>query len=267
MRSDSARLPEVSLSRHGDPAQAGVVCASLPLAPLREAWQADGRLAAGLPSWLCADEMGLLAQFPVQKRQLEWLAGRLAAKQALNHYRNWLEAAVPHPVDMAIRRQPDGRPFVDERTYLSISHSRCQAVAAVANCPVGVDVESFDALQAGSIADLLAEQEVAAVATGQGCDRSQARTLIWCLKEALFKACGQRAFVPFARAIQIQGWPQGQAPHWRIDSRAAGMAWDAEAAPACGHWRVETAWTETSAQVLVYRQGWPGADPIKRAEE
>ncbi|QDQ25953.1 4'-phosphopantetheinyl transferase superfamily protein [Chitinimonas arctica] len=264
MRSDPAWLSTVALQSHRDPAGNAVVCAGLELTGLRDAWRSDACVTAGLSGWLAADELRQFARFPVQKRQLEWLAGRLAAKQALNHYRLlWDAAAEPDWPAAAILRQDDGRPYVaDAHTYLSISHNRSQAVAAVSNCPVGIDVESFGALQLGSVADLLGEAEVAAVRLGQGCDASQARTLIWCLKEALFKACGRRAFVPFARAVRLQSWPAGQAPCWAVegDSREIARCDAATPTPACRNWQVQLSSSASSAQVLVYRKDRPEVD-------
>lgn len=185
-------------------------------------------------------------QLPVRKRQIEWLAGRLAAKHALQTL-----IGLPHwPRESTVRYDAAGRPSFGIAA-LSISHSRGEAVAVSAHAPVGVDTETFDAVQADSISMLVGADEVSSVRRGWGCDTQAARTLLWCLKEALFKAAGDGAFAPFASALRIMDWqPTRSQPVW---------TWCRSTAPAhCHSWPNLIPWaamaelTADAARVVVH---------------
>ena len=192
-------------------------------------------------------EQQRFARLPVRKRQIEWLAGRLAAKHALQRL-----VGIPHwPRQFSVSSDAAGRPSFDI-ARLSISHSRREAVAVAAHGPVGIDTETFDAVRADSLSLLLGPEEVLSVRHDWGCDAQVARTLLWCLKEALFKAAGGGAFVPFAMALRVRGWPPAAAqPVWRWQGALAGL--QAPAPPVLAHWRADASFTEHAARVLVSR--------------
>lgn len=181
-------------------------------------------------------------QLPVLKRRVEWLAGRIAARHALQRLTgaDWLSHGAQ------VRRASTGRPAFDG-AMLSISHSRRDAMAAVAHGPVGVDTETFDALRADSLSAVIRPWEVDGLCRGLGCDARVGRTLVWCLKEALFKAAGFGGFVPFAEALQVLGWqPQQAQPVWRWAPGPPQQRW-----PALGDWQTHYGVTDDSAWVLV----------------
>lgn len=193
------------------PAPLGVACASVTLDQVAAGVPNDGPPDAPLAAMLSDEERMRFGQLRIRKRRIEWLAGRIAAKHALQRLGGGLAR------DATVRLGADGRPAVHAHR-LSISHSRRDAMAAAARMPVGVDTETFDAMRADSLGALIRPSEAQALRRDLGCDPQVARTLAWCLKEALFKATGSGAFAPFAAALQLLGWSAGLArPSWRWD--------------------------------------------------
>lgn len=218
----------------------GIACTVLALSEVAERLPADPQRST-LMQWLSAVEQRRFAELTVRKRRVEWLAGRLAAKhalQALTFEEHW-------PLQASVFNDAAGRPAFEGAT-VSISHSRHEAVAAVARVPLGVDTECYDALGADSLAMVLRREEVLAVQADWRCDPRVARTLLWCLKEALFKAAGSGAFMPFATALQVQGWPLGvRQPHWTWQPATAMPPLHLE------RWCADAALTAWGARVLV----------------
>lgn len=225
------------------PSPPGVACVSVPIADVAMGTPCDGPPAAMLAAMLSDEERLRYAQLPIRKRRIEWLAGRIAAKHALQR----LTGAAHLPHDATVRRAPCGRPAFDTAT-LSISHSGREAMAAAAYVPVGVDTETFDALGATSLDLVVRPWEAHGVSRGLGCDFRAARTLVWCLKEALFKAAGSGGFVRFGVALQVLSWQPGQQrPVWRWDPPESQPAWPTLAAwQACFGWHHDAAWVLVS---------------------
>ncbi|MBI3898682.1 MAG: 4'-phosphopantetheinyl transferase superfamily protein [Gammaproteobacteria bacterium] len=238
----SVLLPEIAITEWSEPS-ASIVCATIDLEKFRRDWFIDERLPPLLIESLTVDEIHQFERFPIQKRRLEWLAGRLAAKYALRHFRGGSSALSA----TTIRRQQNGRPFIDDQTYLSISHCRRYAVAAIGNVPLGIDTELCAAVRAQSLSELVLATEVAAVMTTRQCDNQQARTLIWSLKEALYKACGEGSFAAFAQNIFLTDWQEPVSPRWQCH--------EANALADPRHWCVQSRLTDAGVNVLVYRSG------------
>ncbi len=153
-----------------------------------------GNLA--LEDELCAEELDVLNSLTQPKRRTEWLAGRLAAKTALQLI------ALPQAArnrELHIGSSNDGKPFVVQSNDLplnpcpqvSISHSGAVAIASASiGSPIGVDVERIDP----SIIDLKDEftcdEEVARWVAREHDDTIHALTAIWAVKEACRKALG-----------------------------------------------------------------------------
>jgi phosphopantetheinyl transferase len=224
----------------------GVACASIPLAQVAEGVPAEGPPAQPLAALLSDEEQRRFGELRFRKRRIEWLAGRVAAKFALQR----LAGAAALPREAVVRSGAEGRPALDG-AQISISHSRRDAIAAVAHVPVGVDTETFDALAAVSLDALVRPAEADSLRRDLGCDRTAARTLTWCLKEALFKVVGGGAFTPFATALQVVGWePAQERPllRWAPEQEPAGAV-----RPQLAQWRARFGLGSDSAWVLV----WP----------
>jgi phosphopantetheinyl transferase (holo-ACP synthase) len=152
-------------------------------------------------------ELERFALFTSPKRKLEWLGGRIAAKQAAMSMICLSEGEpAPHWLGLEVVADPEGRPFihaVDEPDRIlpdiSISHSRGLAVAmAAGEGRCGIDIQAvtptvtrvrarFAGAAELTILDALAE------------DHSQAArlTLLWAAKEALKKAIGTKRLPGF----------------------------------------------------------------------
>lgn len=147
-------------------------------------------------AWLSADEIALLPAPRYGRRRHELAVGRLAAKHALAHL-------LPGVDFRAISILPSvmGQPVVSgagvANVGVSLSHSGEAAVAVAfpEACPLGVDIESFDA----DCEPVLSRH---AAATERGLIRDAAigsdvegLTALWCAKEAMAKLlrCGLAA--------------------------------------------------------------------------
>lgn len=200
--------------------------------------------------WLDAGELARLQGFALRKRRIEWLGGRLAAKHALRLLlARVTPPAAPPASTWPIVNDEEGRPeFHGLPLYVSITHSRRLAMAAVGAMPVGVDLEGFEALRARSLEALLRPAEVRVVQQALPGPPEAARAYLWCLKEALFKAMGEGSFARFAAALHLAGWQAPDRPLWRAGPD--GGALPAQAAGA-NRWRALCAADAGTAHVLV----------------
>jgi len=130
------------------------------------------------------------------KRRIEWLAGRIAVKAAIQ---GCFTSDIPVPSDIIVRRDSDnsmfthrlGREKGNPSLHLSISHSHEVAVAAsVQDALIGVDVEKISE-QIEEIGDRFAKpDEVKRFVTNVQTSRAAILTCIWAIKEATCKALG-----------------------------------------------------------------------------
>ncbi len=158
-----------------------------------------------LTEWLTCSELRLLARFRSPRRQRDWLAGRLAAKQLLQ--RSWLGAQHASPLrdflKMEILQDADGAPelhMTQRKRYalaLSIAHSAGHALAAVGRSSMGVDLELTRLVRADLARRILSKRESAHASSA--CDL----LVFWTLKEAARKAHRRRPLPPF-REIEVR---------------------------------------------------------------
>jgi phosphopantetheinyl transferase len=141
-------------------------------------------------------EFDAKARYP--QRQLEWLLGRIAAKDAA---RAWNARTTStdldlHPAAFAIRNDPHGQPVVTAwpaatpAPRISIAHSHGVAVAIAAGAPVGIDIERIAERDAGWLASFTTESERRQLATYGAPERAAWITRLWCAKEAFGKRLG-----------------------------------------------------------------------------
>ena len=156
-----------------------------------------------------------------ERRRLEWLLGRIAAKDAVRDLlqrRGWLTL---HPADVEILPDAAGRPMVagawtsqvPRVPLISISHVEGAAIAVVTDgegiAGVGVDLERHGRMKPGMEAVSFSEPERAMLAAFEGEERQTWALRLWCAKEASAKATGGQAG-PISSALAIE----------RIDQKA-----------------------------------------------
>jgi enterobactin synthetase component D len=140
---------------------------------------------------------GLLHEFPgialpesfhcaVCKRQAEFLAGRLCAREALR-------SCAPEHLDTPIAVGNHGQPLWPSGIVGSITHSRGFASAALARTRdargVGVDVEQVmtDDRAASLLERIAAREEICALVDASGWTIGMALTFVFSAKESVFK--------------------------------------------------------------------------------
>jgi len=132
------------------------------------------------------------------QRQLEWILGRIAAKDAARAWsaRTGNTDLDLHPAAFAIRSDPHGQPVVTDwpapmpAPRISIAHSHGVAVAIAADAPVGIDIERVAERDAHWLASVTTEGERRQLAAYGDLERAAWITRLWCAKEAFGKRLG-----------------------------------------------------------------------------
>jgi 4'-phosphopantetheinyl transferase len=162
----------------------------------------DFSLLAEIRDWLAPRELKTVQGFKALKRQVEWLAGRLAVKSLV---RDCLDARLPS-VDITVAHEPPGAPFLPlfSGHCLSITHAGRWAAAAVSLDPalaVGIDIERLSIPGTRGFLDLVFSAREQAVL-----DRSDPLALAraWTLKEAYLKYI-RRGFHRSLRQVELIG--------------------------------------------------------------
>lgn len=134
-------------------------------------------------------EIGQVNRYKALKRQVEWIAGRLAVKQLVAR---WLRPDLPAK-RIQVAHHPQGAPFLPcaPATPLSISHAGDYAVAGLVLDPqqaLGLDIEEVKSRAVRAVlttAFSAAERHALPAATPDAVFRR------WCLKEAFLKYIGR----------------------------------------------------------------------------
>ncbi len=148
--------------------------------------------------YLHVDEMPTFWQLAkVPARQLQWLLGRIAAKDAV---RQWLAretgAEMLHPAAFIIENDEKGQPVVKNISghsvlpKLSIAHSEDRAVALVDRETVGIDIERIADRDTSFLETIATHQERELLADFPGSEHNGWITRLWCAKEAAGKLIG-----------------------------------------------------------------------------
>ena len=133
----------------------------------------------------------------VPQRQLQWLMGRIAAKDAV---RRWLagdtDTEMLHPAAFIIENDEKGQPVVKNIPKgqavprLSIALSGDRAVALAHSDAVGVDIELIAERDARSLETITTRRERELLARFVGSENNAWTTRFWCAKEAVGKLMG-----------------------------------------------------------------------------
>ncbi|MEO6702992.1 MAG: 4'-phosphopantetheinyl transferase superfamily protein [Jatrophihabitantaceae bacterium] len=187
---------------------------------------------------LGGSERSTYAEIWLERRRVEWLAGRLAAKRAVLEFIG-RSGGGPIPamneirVSATVAGPTRGRPVVNHPVRISLSHSADLAVAAAGPVLVGVDVEKVRVL-APPLQELLRAEPVEA---------SRPRMplhLRWSCKEAVLKCLGlgMRADL---RQVQLLGWNRSGSFEWRLGQQLRAEVEDAGLPVGITGWGVQQA--------------------------
>lgn len=131
------------------------------------------------------------------KRRRDVALGRACARLALQQL-----GFAP----VAIGRAPDGRPLWPDGVVGSITHTQGYAAALVARrddwAGLGIDAEAVEAVDTPLWKRLFDAREQAVLAALPEARRVRAATLLFCAKEATFKAMGEGA--PYFPSLHIE---------------------------------------------------------------
>jgi phosphopantetheinyl transferase len=153
---------------------------------------------------LTGAELEVYARLDVEKRQREWLAGRIAAKRAVQK-----QVGLPF-ARIEIRVEESGRPIVSivssdrgssAPPFLSITHSNEVAAAIASQDPIGLDLERIEPRDRSFEELVLTESDQQRLNGLVGPPRDEALTLLWCEKESYAKLEGNGLRIPFADLV------------------------------------------------------------------
>ena len=141
--------------------------------------------------YLSVDELEKWTGLRLNKRRLEWLGGRLSAKEAAA---GLLAGATVAWKTLLIRSEEDGRPFVVTEghpviPFISISHSGPMAAALAANLPCGLDIQESGAKiqRVKERFASLAEKDILTASLPRSFSETEWLTMLWAAKEAVRK--------------------------------------------------------------------------------
>jgi 4'-phosphopantetheinyl transferase len=140
-------------------------------------------------SFLGSDEMTALNQFKALKKQIEWMAGRYAAKQLARKFIN----GQPSLESTRVAYRAKGAPYLASAPSLSlsISHSWDYAVAGLGLIPANVLGIDLEKIRPESRATLLRTAFTTREADALPADDDKGLFLRWTAKEAYLKYIGQ----------------------------------------------------------------------------
>ncbi|MGF6903706.1 polyketide synthase dehydratase domain-containing protein [Paraburkholderia sp. GAS348] len=150
--------------------------------------------------YLHMDEMAIFAsKNGTRARQMQWLLGRIAAKDAVRALdaRQRRTGETLHPAAFAIGNDEKGQPVVSRwrddgvpPPTVSIAHCDDEAIAIAHWKPVGIDLERIAEHDAHFVKAFASESERALLADFSGAERQEWITRLWCAKETLGKLMG-----------------------------------------------------------------------------
>ncbi len=160
---------------------------------------------------LSADERARYDAFPVEKRQREFLLGRVALRTLLADRLDRPPAAIRLEITDEGAVEVPGAAL-----HVSIAHSRDRAVAAASPRRVGVDLEHVTTVKP-EVVDFVLQPDEQALLDTLPMDRDRAFILCWTLKEAALKAL-QTGFLRSPKKVRLAIDPDA----WQ----ATATAWD-----------------------------------------
>ena len=136
------------------------------------------------------DEYQIFKKFKITKRKVEWLSGRIAAKQAFANCTASLNCT-NEILKISILNNQTRVPYIVNypELHLSISHSNEFAVAVIAPFKIGIDIEKTEP-RPDALAHYFCSQEEQALLEKQPMRKDDLLTFFWSRKEAVSKFLG-----------------------------------------------------------------------------
>ncbi len=169
-------------------------------------------ISPALEQWLHTDELTQLSSYTFEKRQREWLAGRICSKKALQHFlQSNSTTTPPSHASAKVGSKESGQPFFKQIDSvpppfprLSITHSHGYAAALVTTVHCGIDIQlPADNLHRVKDHFCTAEEERQLQQSLPEQDKITQLTLLWAGKEALKKMLSHQGMPGFL-ALQLQ---------------------------------------------------------------
>ncbi len=156
-------------------------------------------------------ELAALNRFRHRGRRASWVAGRLAARAAIE---SWDGGQGARPTRHEIPASESGAPGIAGREdiHLSISHSGTIAVAVVGNRRLGVDLETLEERPESLVRSFFSESEQGWIEAIPS-ERAHRGNTAWTRKEAAAKLLGKGGTLRFKELPVLDG----ETP-WTIDS-------------------------------------------------
>lgn len=171
-----------------------------------EFWSINGGIWANVLALiiLCPKERSIWHAMAMnERRTIQWLLGRLIAKEAVRRLSKKKYDRDLWPADICVDVEPSGRPVLTEWPWsevpaplISISHSGTHPVAVAADSAewraVGVDVEQIETKSLKGEDLMFSKQELALVDSWcqAGIEEREVVLRCWCAKEAVGKMLG-----------------------------------------------------------------------------
>lgn len=128
------------------------------------------------------------------------MAGRIAAKITVNRL-SGLKVTSSHlektPIKSSCHKDNKGQPYTGQGLFISISHSKQQAVAIASTDPVGIDIEPLRAITQSRLNYCFSQREKSWIN-----ENPENLAIAWSVKEAFLKALGIGIF-PYIRDIEV----------------------------------------------------------------
>ena len=196
----------------------------------------DASLADG--SVLSAAEQARASRFIVPHAGRRFTAGRAALRKTLASL-----CGVPAP-DLTLWTGPNGKPFLRDGPHFNLAHSGPMALFAVADFPVGIDVEAVRPVEPGLANTVFTGTELAYLAGLAEAERQAAFFRGWTRKEAVIKAKGGS----IADLQSIAVLPGVHLAGWQVTDLAVPAGYAASVAAPCRGWGVTRRGLETAAK-------------------
>ncbi|MBP7497258.1 MAG: 4'-phosphopantetheinyl transferase superfamily protein [Bacteroidales bacterium] len=145
------------------------------------------------------EDISCINNFKTFKKQIDWIAGKLAAKLLINHK----EKIGFNLKDISVSYKKGGAPYFSAYSNynLSISHSGDLAVAVISDNNIGIDIEKIEGAKSSEFINIaFSDNEIKALQTKYVTDFY----VNWCIKEAYLKYI-EKGFDENLKNIEILG--------------------------------------------------------------